>query len=106
MGHARSLAGVENPVTANYYFKKCLEQNLSVRALENLIRESQKETGKSTSSSGTSGKEHPEVTKIRTSLSQKFGSKIDIRRDEKGKGVISLRFADDNEFNNIISHLL
>lgn len=106
MGHARSLAGVENPATALFYFKKCVEQNLSVRALENLIRENQKESGKQTNTSGMSVKEHPEVTKIRTSLSQKFGSKIEIRRDEKGKGVISLRFSDDKEFNNIINHLL
>jgi len=39
MGHARALVGVDNILLQNALFKETIDRNLSVRALEKLIRE-------------------------------------------------------------------
>ena len=106
MGHARALAGVENPAMQNNYFKRCIEMNLSVRALENMIRQNQQEKPSSGATKNMAGQEHPEIAKMRKNLSEKLGIKVDIKREETGKGLITLRFSNDNELNQLIQQIL
>lgn len=106
MGHARALAGIENTVLQANIFKRCVDQGLSVRALENLIKENNQDKTKTGNQSFVIQTEHPEVQKIRRELSEKLGYKVDIKRDLTGKGQITIRFAGDKDFNQIIQHLL
>lgn len=106
MGHARALAGVENPAMQNNYFKRCIEMNLSVRALENMIRQNLQDKQATTGLKSANSPEHPEILKIRKQLSEKLGIKVDIKREESGKGQIMLRFSSDNELNQLIQQIL
>lgn len=106
MGHARALAGIENTVLQANIFKRCVDQGLSVRALENLIKENNQEKSKSGNQTFVIQTEQPEVQKIRRELSEKLGYKVDIKRDLSGKGQITIRFGGDKDFNQIIQHLL
>lgn len=106
MGHARALAGVENPAMQNNYFKRCMEMNLSVRALENMIRQNLQHKQSTGIIKTAYPPEHPEILKIRKQLSEKLGIKVDIKREESGKGQIMLRFSSDNELNQLIQHIL
>jgi ParB family chromosome partitioning protein len=105
MGHARALAGIEDVSLQNMAFKKCIDEGFSVRALENFIREGQP-VKKDKSSNNSSPAVHPEVYKMMTKLSQKLGTKVDIKRNEIGKGQITIRFTNDNELNQLIRSIL
>ncbi|MFZ1702858.1 MAG: ParB/RepB/Spo0J family partition protein [Saprospiraceae bacterium] len=106
MGHAKALAGIENSGIQNILLKKCLEQGLSVRALEHLTREAIHQKNKPEAGGTTHTPQHPEVTKMMLALSQKLGIKVDIKRTESGKGQILVKFSDDQELNKLMQILL
>lgn len=104
MGHARALAGIENIALQLKVFKEAYDQGLSVRALENLIRSHA--LSKKESSSFVMQEIHPEVKKINDELRKLLGTKIDIKRDQNGKGSITILFNSDSELNKITEILL
>ena len=107
MGHARALAGVDNVSLQLTYFHRTVENKLSVRALEQLIRGG----GSSNQVSSTSSNTHSgnsltsEVVAIRDELRDQFGSKVEIKRDTKGKGQFVIKFNNDMDFNRILEIL-
>jgi ParB family transcriptional regulator, chromosome partitioning protein len=104
MGHARALAGIENIALQLKIFKEAIDQGLSVRALEQLIKSyTAAKPGNSTS---TITEIHPEIRKIQDQLGSLLGTKIDIKRDQKGKGAITILFNSDGELNKITEILL
>jgi ParB family chromosome partitioning protein len=104
MGHARALAGIENIALQLKVFKEAYDQGLSVRALENLIRSHA--ISKKESTSFVMQEIHPEVKKINDDLRNLLGTKIDIKRDQNGKGSITILFNSDSELNKITEILL
>ena len=107
MGHARALAGVDNVSLQLTYFHRTVEDKLSVRALEQLIRGGGSTSqGSSSTSSSSSGSSLPsEVVEIRDELSDQFGTKVEIKRDTKGKGQFVIKFSNDSDFNRILDIL-
>lgn len=100
MGHARALAGIQDIALQLSIYKQTVEKNLSVRALENLIKFYQSDK-KPTAKSAMD----PEVRKIQDSLSAIFGSKVIIKRNTKGAGNISIHFSSDKGLNEILEIL-
>lgn len=100
MGHARALAGVENVTRQLAAYHRAVEDQLSVRALEQLIKSGDQK--KSSTASGSAGSLSPEVRAIRDELSEHFGSKVDIKRNAKGKGQFVIKFDNDRDFNRIL----
>jgi len=86
MGHARALISVKDPVIQVQLYKKIVDENLSVRQTEQLIKD--KKSGKKTATNKVK-KLHPEVRKIKDRLSHYFGAKVDIDRNTKGKGKMT-----------------
>lgn len=107
MGHARALAGVENVSLQLTYFHRTVEDKLSVRALEQLIRgsDSSNKSNSSSSNSSSSNSLPSEVVEIRDELSDQFGTKVEIKRDTKGKGQFVIKFNNDGDFNRILDIL-
>ena len=105
MGHARALLSLEDPSEQLMIFKMIVAENLSVRNTEKIVRDMRSPSkGKpaSTPPQGNSGSMHPEVLKIKDRLSHRFGCKVDIIRDTKGKGKMVIPFTSDDQFNDII----
>lgn len=100
MGHARALAGIENVTRQLAAYHRAVEDQLSVRALEQLIKSGDQK--KSSTASGSAGSLSPEVRAIRDELSEHFGSKVDIKRNAKGKGQFVIKFDNDRDFNRIL----
>ncbi len=99
MGHARVFAGIDQLTRQLDLFRKCVNQQWSVRRLEDearLIGSRPKVNA---------GIEDPEITKIKSTLSKKIGVKISIKRDSKGKGQIIIPFKSDDQLNDIIDIL-
>lgn len=103
MGHARSLAGIEDVGLQLDIFKEVLNKNLSVRALENLIKTYS--SGSTPTPPKKSNELPAEVKKIQDNLSSSLGTSVKIKRSELGAGEINIKFKSDREFNEIISVL-
>lgn len=102
MGHARALVGVEDIMVQQEVFKRVLEQELSVRATEALIR-SYTKGGPAKSTGNTSLAS--EYIHIQDKLTQHLGTKVKMKANKKGKGQIIIHFADTKHLNNILDKL-
>jgi ParB family chromosome partitioning protein len=103
MGHARALLPVEEEATKLRLLKHILDEGLSVRQVEQVVRqmsnpESQKKKRKST--------ELPEkYRKISSELSHMLNAKVSLKRNNKGAGSIVISFKDDEELAHMVSVL-
>lgn len=98
MGHARVIAGVEDPAMQLYVLGEILQKHLSVRSTEQLVQEKRsKSPGKSVSS-----KQSAQILKIEKDLSAFLGTRVKITRSSNGKGKITIPFTSDEELNDII----
>jgi len=104
MGHARALAGIENIALQLKIFKEAIDQGLSVRGVEQLIKSYV--VIKPSNSTPPKTEIHPEIKKIKDQLGSLLGTKIDIKRDQNGKGAITILFNSDGELNKITEILM
>lgn len=105
MGHARAIINVENPEQQLYIFKKTLNEDLSVRKVEELVREiSGKKTESapavSTGPTGTA----KEISQLQSSLSSHFGTRVVVKSDGQ-KGEIKIPFLSVEDLNRILDIL-
>jgi ParB family transcriptional regulator, chromosome partitioning protein len=105
MGHARAIINVENPDQQLYIFKKTLSEDLSVRKVEELVREvSGKKTESSPASPSTQTAASKEISQLQSSLSSHFGTRVVVRSDGQ-KGEIKIPFLSVEDLNRILDIL-
>lgn len=102
MGHARALITIEDEPQQVNILKRIIREGLNVRQIEELVR---KINSKPEPVPEKPKRTHlPERYRDTTdSLSQKFGAKVSLKRNNKGQGSIVISFKDDDELDNIIS---
>ncbi len=101
MGHAKALINIDNEDRQLAIFALALEQDLSVRQIEELARgEKIKVTPKVTRLEKPLSIEDKVITK---SLDKIFNKSYAFKRNAKGGGTISLNFSNDNELQHIVS---
>jgi ParB family chromosome partitioning protein len=103
MGHARAIINVENPDTQLFIFNKILGDDLSVRKVEELVRElaSRKETKREATASTPSNRE---MAQLQSRLSSHFGTRVAVKSDGK-KGEIKIPFLSVEDLNRILDIL-
>ncbi len=103
MGHARAIIGIEDTDEQQYLFDQMIENNLSVRAVESLVRKASEESSQKVKES-TTKKNEPSDTFIdfQTKLSSKFDTKIKIKTDDRGRGSITIPFKSQQDLQRII----
>ncbi|MFO0321422.1 MAG: ParB/RepB/Spo0J family partition protein [Bacteroidota bacterium] len=101
MGHARSLLSIENEDKQLAIYALILENELSVRQVEELARDEKlKFTPK------TTRVEKPLTTEdklINKKLEKIFNKSVEFKRTIKGDGSIKLSFGNETELNHILS---
>ena len=105
MGHARAIINVENPDQQLYIFKRTLSEELSVRKVEELVRELS--NNKSQPKSATTSETPPaskEITQLQSKLSSHFGTRVVVRSDGK-KGEIRIPFLSVEDLNRVLDIL-
>jgi ParB family chromosome partitioning protein len=104
MGHARALLAVDDFSKQLMLYHDILKNNLSVRDVEELARES---SGRVSSKERNTkeGELSFELTKIQNVLSSHFGTKIHLKRNAKGDGRIIIPFENDADLNRILELL-
>jgi ParB family transcriptional regulator, chromosome partitioning protein len=103
MGHARAIINVENPDQQLYIFKKTLADELSVRKVEELVREVANRKAESTPQA-SSAPVSKEIAQLQSSLSSHFGTRVVVKSDGK-RGEIKIPFLSVEDLNRILDIL-
>ncbi len=105
MGHARTLVNIEDPREQLKIYKKILDQELSVRKVEELVRKlsQDKENRESPSRQGPAGNRSIDYESLKTHLQNFFSANVEFKRDNNGKGRIVIPFKTDDELERIIA---
>ncbi len=102
MGHARALLAISDEDKLIVIFKKVLAEGWSVRQLEQYTKEKNNRTEKKQVKNQALSFEHQ---KIKSDLIDWFGTKIDLKLDQTGKGKIEINFRSDDDLQRIIDKL-
>lgn len=106
MGHARAIINIEDVDLQLDIFKKIVQNDLSVRKVEELVRSrSETSTKKSNSSAPKNNKHNPELVKLQERLSSHFGTKIVVRSESESKGEIKIPYISIEDLNRILDIL-
>lgn len=96
MGHARAIINVENPEIQLVIFKRILQNDLSVRQVEELARSLTKNKQKVPASTPPR-----EISHLQGKLSSHFGTKVTVKSDGR-KGEIKIPFLSIEDLNRIL----
>lgn len=105
MGHARAIINIEDPETQNMIFEQILKYDFSVRKVEEIVRElMQPEEAKEKK---VEKKREPigDYIELQSHLARYFDTKVDLKRNEKGRGKIVISFKSDSELERIVELL-
>jgi ParB family transcriptional regulator, chromosome partitioning protein len=102
MGHARTLVNIEDPKKQIKVYYKIIDDDLSVRSTEELVRTLQTEVIKDHSKSEKKKKLNDEFTQLSNHLEKIFSSKVNFRINEKGMGKIVIQFNSPEEMERIL----
>ena len=119
MGHARALVGVEDDITQLTIFDRIIAEGLSVRSTEALARGEKEVTiddhedssVKSTQTvsnqklKSTTALDLDVLSSIRNDISEKLGTKVDIKAKSGDKGTLLIHFEGEEELKNILERL-
>lgn len=103
-GHAKVLASLKDEKRAEGLTKEVVENSISVRELEERIKNQNLAPEKRHEEKKTSNVSQYDDLKVR--LEEKTGFHFAIKSGSKGSGAISLKFSNKEEFNNIYEFLL
>ncbi|PTB91943.1 chromosome partitioning protein ParB, partial [Marivirga lumbricoides] len=104
MGHARAIINIEDVDKQLDVFKKTINEDLSVRKVEALVRDIV--TGKDADKEKAPKKEIPyEAKNVQNKLSSHFGTKVGLKIDDKNKGEIKIPFLSKDDLNRILDLL-
>ena len=104
MGHARALISVEDVDKQLYIHQEILKNGLSVRKVEELVRELQK-TGNKVKSLQKPKLISFQLQKIEDDLASKFGTRVRLKVQDKGTGAIEIPFMSEDDLNRILEML-
>jgi len=104
MGHARALLSIEDEETQLMLYEQILKYDFSVRKVEEIVRELNADK-KIENKTKAVTKNTDEYIQLQTRLSDCFSSKVEFKRNSKGKGKITIHFNDDSELERIVAIL-
>ena len=110
MGHARSIINLENVEQQLYVLNKIKSEELSVRAVEELVRNMQSKTATpaadaKNAAAKPSSAANAEITSLQNKLTSHFGTKIQVKSDKQFKGEIKIPFVSAEDLNRILEIL-
>lgn len=110
MGHARAIISIEDPETQFMIFEQILKYDFSVRKVEEIVRELT--TPKEEEFLPEEILEKPKKSndlgdyiELQKHLSRCFNTRVELKRNENGKGKIVIAFRSDAELEKIIELL-
>jgi ParB family chromosome partitioning protein len=103
MGHARALLSLPDERAQMKLFGRIVRQGLSVRKVEEMVKEGGPKGKKKVSASA--GRHDSSLQSVETSLRQTYGTKIIVRRQSGGSGEIAIEFYNAGDLDRLIELL-
>jgi ParB family chromosome partitioning protein len=105
-GHARALLGVEDTDARRRAWRQVIDLALSVRGTEELVRRlSAPPPGLSAIDTHRILRVDPDTARLAERVRTALGTKVDLRRNAKGRGKLVLHFYSDEELESILGKL-
>lgn len=105
MGHARSIAGIEDSKGQLKLYHRIINEDLSVRKVEEIVRNMGEISPDRKAVAARTQHDAGDYGTLRDHLAGFFGTMIEFRRNEKGKGKIVIPFTSNEELERIIGLL-
>jgi ParB family transcriptional regulator, chromosome partitioning protein len=109
MGHARAIINIENIDAQLEIFKKIINEDLSVRKVESLVRDlvlgHNKTREEKEAPAPVNTERAGEIKQLQFRLSSHFGTKVLVKSDEADKGEIKIPFTSVDDLNRILELL-
>ena len=104
MGHARAIINIDDIDKQLHIYKAILEEDLSVRKVEQLVRDLMTDPGQKSQTKKTSAapQRKYEVQQIEQKLSSHFGTRVHLRADGQFRGEIKIPFVSTEDLNRIL----
>ncbi len=103
MGHARAIINISNIDTQLAIFKDIIEQDLSVRQTEDIVRNIDEEPYSLKTEKIHAPTLPLKYQKIKEQAGKFLGLKVDIKRNDKGKGTLIVHFRSDSDLDYFLS---
>ncbi len=104
MGHARALINIDNIETKLAVFRRIVEEDLSVRQVEEIVRNLANGAALPKNRKDKPGLKY-EFTQLQYKLSSHFGTKVHLKCDEQSRGEIKIPFTSEEDLNRILELL-
>ena len=102
MGHARTLINIEDPKKQINVYYKIIEGDLSIRQVEELVRDLQAEQSKDPHKIERKKKLNDDFIQLTEHLNRIFSAKVSFRINEQGKGKIVIPFENPEEMERVL----
>ncbi|UCG26635.1 MAG: ParB/RepB/Spo0J family partition protein [Bacteroidales bacterium] len=102
MGHARTLINIDNPKIQIDAYYRILEEELSVRRVEDIVRELNRKADRDQSMAERKRKLNNDFVTLQEHLKKFFNTDVQFRVNEKGRGKIVIPFETTEEMERII----
>lgn len=100
MGHARAMVTMDDIAEQLDLYHQIVDENLSVRVVENLIKE--KKTGNRTGITINGTDWDPEIDKIRDNLAEKLHAAVHMKHTANGKGKVIISYKSMKDLERIL----
>lgn len=104
-GHARCLLSLENPKERSALAKEIEAQALSVRQCEQWVQ-TRKKPSESSKKKSVPPKLGADWLAIEKHLTQQLGTEVEISKDKKGKGKITLNYQSQEQLEKLVEMLI
>ena len=105
MGHAKSIISVDDPDTQLELYNNIINNDLSVRRVEEIVRNRDDMRPAGTPTKKLRNPDPGEYGALRDHLAGFFGTDVEFRRNNSGKGKIVIPFSSNDELERIVGLL-
>ncbi|MCM1448739.1 MAG: ParB/RepB/Spo0J family partition protein [Clostridiales bacterium] len=103
MGHARALLSIEDPKTQLRLYNRIVKEGLSVRRVEELVKELRDNTPAQPSQPRTTPARNHDYDILQDHLSTTFGTRVKFECNARGNGKITFPFKNEEELAKLIT---
>lgn len=105
MGHARAIIGLEHIEQQLYVFRETMQRGLSVRQVEQLVKDMAVERTQATTPKPVAVKLPPAYKRIEDNMASHFSTRVKLDRKKTGKGNIVIEFYSDDDLERIMDKM-
>lgn len=105
MGHARAIIGLEQIDQQLYAFREVQEKGLSVRQVEQLVKNMTAEKPAAPAAEKEASKLPPAYKRIEDNIASHFSTRVKLDRKKNGKGSLVIEFYNDQDLERIMDKM-